>query len=467
VDAAEDDIEVYCDKDMVEKILTNLLSNAFKFTGKGGRVIVCIQTSLRGVPQSGTTKQSDNSETERLLRPKAPRNDMITNEHVELSVADTGVGIAPDQLDKVFDRFYQVDASQTREHEGSGIGLALVKELVELHHGRIDVQSEAGKGTTFTVRLPLGRSHLRDDEIVEVSVGVESTMREAEGALVDMAVEGVQKEADLEQARGERPIVLVVEDNADVRKYITGYLAPSYQVVEAKDGAEGIEKARECVPDLVISDVMMPKKDGYEVCRDLKLDERTSHIPIILLTAKAASENRIEGLETGADDYLIKPFDPKELLARIKNLIDVRRKLRERFKVSVPLRPGEIAVTSMDDSFLKKVMTAVEQHLGDEQFNVEELSALVSMSRVQLHRKLTALTNQPPGEFIRYLRLHRAMELLQKGAGTVSEIAYQVGFSDHSYFSKCFRQQFGMVPTDVRNSAKLAENSAKRAQNPS
>jgi DNA-binding response OmpR family regulator len=223
-----------------------------------------------------------------------------------------------------------------------------------------------------------------------------------------------------------------------------------YQVTEARDGAEGIEKAQETIPDLIISDVMMPKKDGYEVCRTLKLDEKTSHIPIILLTAKAASENKIEGLETGADDYLIKPFEPKELLARVKNLIDLRRKLRERFRASVPLRPGEIAVTSMDDAFLKRVMAAVEQHLGDESFHIVELSALVGMSRRQLHRKLAALTNQGPGEFIRYIRLHRAMDLLQKDAGTVSEVAYRVGFSDPSYFSKCFHQQFGKAPTDVR-----------------
>jgi signal transduction histidine kinase/DNA-binding response OmpR family regulator len=432
VSVDEEDIEVYCDKDMVEKILSNLLSNAFKFTPQGGSVTVSV-----ALPQ---------------IRNQI--SDISNQNSIWITVADTGMGIPPDQLDKVFDRFYQVDASQTREHEGSGLGLALVKELVELHHGTIQVESEVGEGTTFTVRLPMGRSHLKEDEIIEDPVSIGETRREVKGTFIGTPGEVGPGGTQAGGAGIEKPIVLIVEDNSDVRVYITGYLAPSYQVVEAKDGGEGIEKARECVPDLVISDVMMPKKDGYEVCRVLKLDERTSHIPIILLTAKAASENRVEGLETGADDYLIKPFDPKELLARIRNLIDMRRKLRERFKVSVPLRPGEISVTSMDDSFLKKVMAVVEQHLGDEQFNIEELSALVNMSRVQLHRKLTALTSQPPGAFIRYLRLHRAMELLQKGAGTVSEIAYQVGFSDHSYFSKCFREQFGMVPTDVRNSSK-------------
>jgi len=437
------EIAVYCDRDMVEKILSNLLSNAFKFTPAGGAVKVEV--------------------SELTLHPPLL---IKVGEFVEISVADTGVGIPPEQLDKVFDRFYQVDTSQTREHEGSGLGLALVKELVELHHGTIQVQSEVGQGTTFTVRLPLGRSHLREGEIVEVPESVEPTMQ-GEGALVDKAGGGAKEGAEPEQARGEKPIVLVVEDNADVRTYIKDYLVPAYQVAEARDGADGIEKALETIPDLIISDVMMPKKDGYEVCRTLKLDERTSHIPIILLTAKAASENKIEGLEIGADDYLIKPFEPKELVARVKNLINLRRKLRDRFKASVPLKPGEIAVTSMDDVFLNKVMTAVEQHIEDERFHIDELSALVGMSRKQLHRKLTALTNQAPGEFIRYIRLHRAMDLLQKGAGTVSEVAYRVGFSDPSYFSKCFRQQFGNAPTDVRNSSGLAENSGKTTQIPS
>jgi signal transduction histidine kinase/DNA-binding response OmpR family regulator/ligand-binding sensor domain-containing protein len=423
----QDQIEVYCDKDMVEKILSNLLSNAFKFTAEGGKVEVRVTPSPPlSISREGVSRGR--------------------GEWVTITVSDTGIGIPPGELDKVFDRFYQVDASQTREHEGSGLGLALVKELVELHHGTIQVQSEVGKGTTFTVRLPLGRGHLKDNEIVDVPVAVEPAMREAEGALAEKASE----RAEPEQVRGEKPIILVVEDNADVRTYIKGYLVPAYQVMEARDGVEGIEKAQETVPDLIISDVMMPKKDGYEVCRTLKLDERTSHIPVILLTAKAASESKIEGLETGADDYLIKPFEPKELLARVKNLIDLRRRLRERFKIAVPLKPGEVAVASMDDVFLKRVMSAVDRHMADESFHTEELAAEVAMSRMQLHRKLTALTNQSPGEFIRYLRLHRGMELLQKGAGTVSEIAYTVGFSDPSYFSKCFHKQFGKAPTEVR-----------------
>jgi signal transduction histidine kinase/DNA-binding response OmpR family regulator len=440
----EKEIEVYCDKDMMEKILSNLLSNAFKFTPEGGKVTVTLTRSIGHL---------------------APAAGGATGEGVaEISVSDTGSGIPPVQLDKVFDRFYQVDASQTREHEGSGLGLALVKELVELHHGSIHVQSEVGQGTSFTVRLALGRAHLKDDEVVGAPADFETTMHEVEGIHVENDVGAATEVAENEQPRSDGPIILVVEDNADVRAHIKSHLIPVYQVTEARDGVEGAEIALEMIPDLIISDVMMPKRDGYQLCQTLKNNEKTSHIPIILLTAKAASENKIEGLQTGADDYLIKPFEPNELLVRVKNLIDLRQKLRERFKASVPLKPGEVAVTSMDDAFLKKVMAAVERHMDDEHLRVEGLAAEVGMSRVQLFRKLTALTSQSPGEFIRHIRLHRAMELLEKDFGTVSEVAYAVGFGDPSYFSKCFHRQFGKAPTDIKRSPASADPGAKASK---
>jgi signal transduction histidine kinase/DNA-binding response OmpR family regulator len=454
IHADRDEIEVCFDKDKMEKILTNLLSNAFKFTPEGGDVRVEIRN-----PQSA-----------------------IQN-HIEITIADTGIGIPSDELPRVFDRFYQVDSSQTREHEGSGIGLALTKELVELHHGTISVRSEVGKGTEFTVRLPLGREHLKDEEVVEggerqpttesLRIPLErdevrhgkkdetSTDGRAishpdqivppsriphESGILDSGTSSLESTP----RNDGKPLVLVVEDNADVRAYMREYLVTDYDVQEAHDGAEGIEKAREIIPDLIISDVMMPKKDGYELCKALKLDEKTSHIPIILLTAKAGTENKIEGLETGADDYLTKPFDAKELLVRVKNLIDLRRKLRERFSVGQVLKPGDIAVISIDDAFLQKAMAVVEQRMGDEEFGVEQLRDELGMSRTQLHRKLTALTNQSAGDFIRYMRLQRAKQLLEQDAGNISEIAYQVGFNSVAYFTKCFREQFGVVPSEVR-----------------
>ena len=479
IDAEPETIEAYFDKDKLEKILTNLLSNAFKFTAEGGRVSVSItrhpERTLSERSESKGESKDVQSEAHDTLRLRPARKAggtalRVTNEgYAEITITDTGIGIPADERPRVFDRFYQVDSSQTREHEGSGIGLALTKELVELHHGSISVSSEVGKGTEFTVQLPLGREHLKDQEIVEgeeqqptpESLRIPLERDEAishpdqivppsriphENGILDSGTSSLES-APRNDAF---PLVLVVEDNADVRAYMKEYLISCYDVQEAHDGAEGIEKAKETIPDLIISDVMMPKKDGYELCKALKLDEKTSHIPIILLTAKAGTENKIEGLETGADDYLTKPFDAKELLVRVKNLIDLRRKLRERFSVGQVLKPGDIAVTSIDDAFLQKAMSVVEQRMGDEEFGVEQMRNELGMSRTQLHRKLTALTNQSAGDFIRYMRLQRAKDLLMQNAGTVSEIAYQVGFNSVAYFTKCFREQFGVVPSEVR-----------------
>jgi signal transduction histidine kinase/ligand-binding sensor domain-containing protein/DNA-binding response OmpR family regulator len=464
VETEGDEIEAYFDRDKLEKILTNLLSNAFKFTPEGGSVAVSIQCHAerseesRAAPNTGRDDERSRSMTQAAhdtlrLRPAQTTSGAalrVTREgYVTITVSDTGIGIPADQLDKIFDRFYQVDASQTREQEGTGIGLALTKELVELHHGTISVRSEVGKGTEFTVRLPLGREHFKDAEVVE-AIG------EQEGQAVVVAAVEATHESPLRVERTEvvaeksLPLVLIIEDNADVRAYMKEYLITSYQVFEAHDGAEGIEKAKETIPDLIISDVMMPKKDGYELCKTLKLDEKTSHIPIILLTAKAGTESKIEGLETGADDYVTKPFDAKELLVRVKNLIELRRKLRERFSKEQVLRPGEIAVTSIDDAFLQKVRIAVEQHIGEEGFGVEELAREVNMSRSQLLRKLTALTGLSVRDFIRYIRLHRAWDLLKQNAGTISEIAYTVGFRSPAYFTKCFHEQFALLPSDVQ-----------------
>jgi DNA-binding response OmpR family regulator/two-component sensor histidine kinase len=429
VDAEE--IEMYFDRDKLEKVLVNLLSNAFKFTPEGGRVVV----SLRRDVQSSTSLST--------------RLNVLTDWLV-MTVVDTGIGIPKDQLDRVFDRFYQVDASQKREQEGSGIGLALTKELIELHCGSIHVTSEEGRGTTFTVRLPLGREHLKDDEVVfENRKGEAFELSDLplshSPALPLLPIVGDDKQSPAAASEQPAPLVLIIEDNADVRAYIKSYLVPAYRIEEAKDGMDGIEKAINLIPDLIISDVMMPKMNGYEVCGRLKLNEKTSHIPIILLTAKAGQESKIEGLETGADDYLTKPFDASELLVRMRNLIELRRKLRAKFSVGHVLKPGEIAVTSIDDQFLQKAMAVVEKRIGDENFSVDEFAREVGMSRSQLHRKLTALTNQAPSDFIRYMRLHRAKELLEKNVGTVSEIAFAVGFTSVAYFSKCFKEQFGVV----------------------
>lgn len=366
--------------------------------------------------------------------------------YIQISVSDTGIGIPPDRLDKIFDRFYQIDDSYTREHEGSGIGLALTKELVELHHGKITVQSELNKGTTFVVYLPLGKEHLKPEEFV-AEMPVEEIKPEISPVEIIEEIESDEKIKEVPRRKA-IPIVLIVEDNRDMRSYLKDCLAGDYRIIEAVDGEEGLKTATDKIPDLIISDVMMPKMDGFQLCQRLKTDERTSHIPVILLTARAAAADKIGGLEFGADDYIIKPFDTKELLVRAKNLIQQRRLLRKKFSQQTAFVPDEIATTPIDVSFLQKAKDLIEGHLADEDFSVELLAKNIGMSRSQLHRKLRALTDHSTSEFIRTLRLQRAAHLLQQQRFTVAEVAFEVGFNNPSYFAACFRKQFGKLPSE-------------------
>jgi DNA-binding response OmpR family regulator len=350
--------------------------------------------------------------------------------------------------------------------EGSGIGLALVKELVELHHGRISVESEVGKGTTFTILLPSDNRHLEEEEEKrrrgEGETETSSRFAVPSSQSDQMAFENDEMKSSTIHTRSsiihekeERPLLLIVEDNQDLLAYIRGYLNDDYRVSDALDGEEGLKEALRIVPDLVLSDVMMPKMDGFELCRKLKTDERTSHIPVVLLTARAAVEDKIEGLETGADDYIAKPFNPDELLARINNLIQQRKILREKFVTDYwqgPQTPGfqitDSNLSQPDKTFLKKAVEVIENQLSDTSFNVTVFCREMAMSRQQLHRKFRALVDQSPTEFIRTIRLKKAAELLFQKSGTVSEIAYDVGFSTLSYFTKCFKEQFGVSPSE-------------------
>jgi len=404
------------DRDKVEKIVANLVSNALKFTPRGGEVRVIVH------PSTGVNSQG-----------------------AEIVVRDTGVGIAVNALPHIFDRFYQVDDSHTRQQEGTGIGLALVKGLVDVHRGEISVRSEIGVGTTFTVRLPF----LRDDaarESHDHSAEPQTEVTKTELAVLENPP--TLPPHDGREHDGDVPFVLIVEDNADVRMYMREHLDPHYRVLEATNGEEGLNMAIDAAPELIISDVMMPGMDGFEFCRKLKTDLRTSHIPIILLTARAGRDDKLAGLETGADDYLTKPFDARELLARGKNLIDQRKNLRERFLKEGILRPKDLAVTSMDEKFLRRIVDIVDAHISDSSFTVERLSDEIFLSRMQLHRKLKALVGRSPWEFIRLTRLERAAQLLVKRAGSVAEIAYQVGFEEPSSFSQAFHSHFGVSPSE-------------------
>jgi signal transduction histidine kinase/ligand-binding sensor domain-containing protein/DNA-binding response OmpR family regulator len=427
----DEPITVYLDREQYEKIITNLLFNALKFTPEGGEVIVNINPSL------------------------PPLNEVALR-GIEIKVTDTGIGIPADHVPHIFDRFYQVEDSYAKDSQGSGIGLALTKELVELHHGEISVESEVGQGTEFTIRLPLGKEHLTPEEIVESKPP--EGYREFE--VLDSHIIKVPEEREdsliSKSSGGSKtpPMLLIVEDNPDMRTYIRELLVQSYEIVEATNGQEGLDKAAEIIPDIIISDVMMPEMDGFQFCEKIKTDERTSHIPVILLTAKSSGESKIEGLETGADDYLIKPFDSTELIIRVKNLIEQRRKLRERFGREITLEPKNIAITSADGRFLQKMMDVIEENIEATDFGVEELSDKVGMSRSQLFRKVKALTDQSPFEFIRTVKLKRATVLLENHTGNISEIAYQVGFNNPAYFAECFRKLFGVSPKEFVSQSK-------------
>jgi len=444
----DEPVMIYLEREHYEKIITNLLFNALKFTPEGGSVIVDCSISDFGF---GIADLKDRSQ---IRNPQSAISDSQTRrKYVEIRVSDTGIGISASDLPHIFDRFYQAGDSYAKDAQGSGIGLALVKELVELHYGEISVESEVGKGSTFTVRLPLGKEHLRAEEIVvgEITVGAKHPSQK-----VEMYIEEFSRDASPQhphtppnkQTPTTNEIVLIVEDNPDMRAYIRGYLSEFYRLVEAEDGAQGIKQALKHAPDLIISDVMMPNMDGFQFCEKIKTDERTSHIPVILLTARASGESKIEGLETGADDYLTKPFDAIELRVRANNLIGQRRRLRERFRRELVIQPSEITVTSMDEAFLKKVMAAVEAHIDDPAFETDDLAREAGVSRRHLNRKLRALTGQSVREFIRTLRLKRAAQLLQQQSGTVTEIAYEVGFQSIAHFAKIFREEFGVAPSD-------------------
>jgi len=418
IKSEQSSIQMAVDREKFEHILYNLMSNALKFTPDGGSVWVNIRTI-----EPDERHQS------------VSEGDVYTLGSVELSVRDTGIGISPEHLDKIFDRFYQADDSMKHRDASTGIGLALAKELVELHQGRITVESTPGKGSTFTVMLPI--REILDAEFAEPLV---------EEAIHEEVIESEEKTSAEDKGK-EKPSILIVEDNADLRHYMTGILDKQYHLIEAEHGKQGMDLAIQHMPDLVISDVMMPEMDGFELCEKLKTDARTSHIPVILLTARADFDSKIQGLETGADDYLVKPFNEKELSVRVRNLIEQRKKLFKRYKNNILMPLSEVAITSADEQFLTRASEIIVKNMEDERFGPEALGKAIGLSRSQLHRKLKVVVNMTTTEFISSIRLRQAAILLEKKAGTIAEIAYQVGFSNPAYFSECFKKQFGCVPS--------------------
>ncbi len=404
---------VYFDGDKLEKILTNLISNAFKFTSPEGEIKIT------------------------LLYHMEEGNEAFYN--AEISIRDSGKGVPPDQIDKIFDRFYQVGSSDTREHEGTGIGLSLTKELVNIYRGEIKVESEPGKGSEFTVVIPVSREQFNEEEIIESEDGKTDGLElQAEGIVENLAAE-TEIGSELTVDDSDRPVVLIVEDNADLRTYISDNLQDDYQILEAENGRLGLTRAIEEVPDLVITDLMMPEMDGMELCYQIRNDQTTNHIPIVMLTAKADRESKMEGLEKGADDYLIKPFDADELRVRVNNLILQRRNLRERYQLEfVKSDPFTKDISDMEDDFLIRVVNSISTHLDEQDFGVQQLADEIGFSRSQLGRKIRALTGYVPNIFIRNIRLRQAARMFQEGQINITKVLYSVGFNTLPIFHSAF-----------------------------
>jgi signal transduction histidine kinase/DNA-binding response OmpR family regulator len=414
----DDSLITYFDADKLEKIINNLLSNALKFTDRGGDV---------------------KCELEIVNRSK---------ETVRFYVSDTGKGIPVDQLQKIFDRFHQVEGMFGSDSFGTGIGLSLTRELINLFHGEITVESKLGSGSMFTVILPLGLKHLIKKEYNLVNTIKPEKKKIPEKQDLSDENKHYLPTFPADMATTENlPVVLTVEDQPEIRDYIVGNLKDSFRILEAENGREGFETAIKNLPDLIITDLIMPEMDGVEFCRILKTDERTSHIPVIMLTARSGVKDRMEGIETGADVYLTKPFHPRELMLVVRKLIEQRKKLRERFSRDIRLEPKDIAITPTDEKFLNRAMSVIESHMGDFEFEVNTLQEEMAMSRMQFFRKIKALTDQTPSEFIRTIRLKRAAKLIEQGFGNIAQISYEVGFNNPSYFAKCFKEIYGSQPS--------------------
>ncbi|MGM9476116.1 two-component regulator propeller domain-containing protein [Pedobacter sp. GSP4] len=413
----QEHINLFFDKRQLEKVLFNLLSNAFKFCSNGGQIVV---TAL---------EQAD---------------------EVEISISDNGLGIPAESLKNLFSDYFQID-EQSSNQIGSGIGLALSKAIVEEHKGHIAVESTPAENgsrgfTKFTVRLKKGKSHFKTalfDGVKDYPSHPNLYTETVENGVTDLKT---AKPVDLAQET-----ILIVEDNSEIRQLISSLVGGSYQVTESENGLLGWETAVETLPDLIICDIMMPVMDGIELCRRLKQDERTSHIPVIILTARSSHIHQVSGLETGADAYITKPFSPELLLLNVRNLLMSRQVMRQKFLQHIHLQPKELTINAIDEAFMSKLMGYIDEHIADEDFGVQELASMVGMSRPVLYKKIRQLTNLSVNDFVKSIRLKKAMELFKQNRFTIYEVAYQVGFNDPKYFSREFKKQFGQGPRYFMN----------------
>ena len=406
--------EILCDPDYLELIVNNLLSNAFKYTDEGKSITVTLQEE---------------------------------NRELLLQVKDTGNGIPIDKQGKIFERFYQID----NEHLGSGIGLSLVQRLVDLHHGRIELESREGVGSTFTVYLPTEESVYLPEERQAASEPVEEqrvyTTNDRNMYVIDTETKEVAEETPEKEGQRKENI-LIVEDNADIRQYLSEELGKSYHILTAENGEEALSIVKEQEIDLILTDVMMPVMDGLQLCKQIKQNLRTCHIPVIILSAKTDLKEQLEGLQVGADDYIPKPFSMAVVTAKIKNLFRTRHRAIEHYSNSLEVEPEKVALNPMDEELLKKAIAIMEKHMDNVEFSTDEFAREMCMSRSNLHIKMKALTGESTNDFIRKMRFNQATKLLKEGRYTVAEISGMVGFNTPSYFATSFKKYFGCLPSE-------------------
>jgi DNA-binding response OmpR family regulator len=411
------EINAWFDNDKVEKILYNLLSNAFKFTPRGKTIKVIVKIENK--------------------------------DHAIIKVIDYGIGIPEEELNSVFERFYQTRNKNISAQEGSGLGLAYINHLVKIHRGEINIKSELHKGTTCTVTLPISKAAYLKNSIIELqpqkynfnysTTGV-SVLKESQSLRGKLA-------ENITEHSSETPLILIVEDNRELRDYMFDFLSNEFRVLTANNGKEGLDLAIKNIPNIIISDLMMPVMNGIEMCKIIKTDVNISHIPVIILTAKSGIENEKEGLETGADEYLLKPFDLEILKLRLNNILRTKQQWVQKFKTSSTSKSWKELSNKLDQKFIKKSIEIVKKNLDNANFSVEQFALEIGMSRSSLFLKLKSVTGQSSSEFIRTIRVNNAAELIRSKKYSISEIVYMVGFSDPKYFRTCFKKQFGILPS--------------------
>ena len=408
--SSAEEVPLWFDANQMEKVLYNLLSNAFKFTPEGGSIKMEV---------------------------------LVHEDKVVLNLIDTGIGVSKKQRGKIFRRFYQTKKSREFDESGFGLGLSISKEIVDLHMGDLYVESQKGNGSTFVLKLLRGRKHFREEQVVK---NLSEKREYLESSLQENRFSSTSKEVDLSDINGET--LMIVENNSEVREYISGLLKEHCSLIEAANGQEAMALIMKEQPDLIISDIMMPVMDGVSLTRVLKTDPQTSHIPVILLTARATSGQYMEGYETGADAYITKPFSEGILKLRIRNLIKSRKLLREKFSLEQPIIPADLNINSFDEKFLKDLINTIRENIDTESLNADFISKELGMSHSVIYKKVKALTGMTFVEFVRDFKLKIAKELIAVKGFSVSEACYRIGYSDRKYFSKLFKKKYGKNPSD-------------------